>query len=167
MHLKTEGKKWLGFYARIYASCNLLDVGQINGIFHWYCPCQNALVYYNFCSVTVLESISKQQRFSAVMHGAIILIVCRLTFSLSRSPRESCFFSNAWFLPIGPQGLTWNNSRFILNLSIQQSVAFLMRLSCDIEKKKTSYFFLYNTFSEKIFTIINVKYPDSFKMHTY
>lgn len=156
----------LGFYARIYASCNLLDVGQINGIFHWYCPARMHKYTIIFAVVTVLESISKQQRFSAVVHGAIILIVCRLTFSLSCSPRESCFFSNAWFLPIGPQGLTWNNSRFILNLSIQQSVAFLMRLSCDIEKKN-SYFFLYNTFSEKIFTIINVKYPDSFKMHTY
>lgn len=111
-------------------------------------------------------NLSKQQRFSAVIHGAIILIVCRLTFPLSCSPRESCFFSNAWFLPIGPQGLTWNNSRFILNLSIQQSVAFLMRLSCDIEKK-TSYFFLYTTFSEKIFTIINIKYSDWFKMHAY
>lgn len=37
-HFKTEGKRGHGFNARIYASCNFLDVGQINEIFHWYCP---------------------------------------------------------------------------------------------------------------------------------
>lgn len=116
VHFKTER-----FYARIYATCSLLDVGQINGIFHWYCSARihkNAIILHWLPSFNLTETTKVQ----CVIHGAIILIVYTFTFSLSCNSRDSYFPSNAWFLPTRPQGLTRNNSRFLLNFYIQWSV---------------------------------------------
>lgn len=116
VHFKTER-----FCARIYISRSVLDVGQINGIFHWYC---SARIHKITIILHRLHSfnLTKTTKIQCVMHGAVILIVYTLTFSLSCNSRDSCFPSNAWFLPTRPQGLTRNNSKFLLNFYIQWSV---------------------------------------------
>lgn len=89
VHFKTER-----FYTKIYATYSLLDVGQINGMFHWYCSAKihkNAIILQWLHSFNLTETTKVQY----VIHGAIILIVYTFTFSLSCNSRDFCFPSNA------------------------------------------------------------------------
>lgn len=62
-NIETVQFKIERFYARIYASCSLLDVGQINGIFHWYCSARihkNAIILHRLHSFNLTETTKIQ-----------------------------------------------------------------------------------------------------------